>query len=160
MTSRLLWEPKGARWGRDNPLPLHLWGLDLRGVRIMETAFKAPHSGERGEGSVGHAASPGMPAWAPESRDVIETLCSCQAPAVQAPPGQLGTDANQKLPAQGSCHPPLSWQPAVHGGRACGFQSRAAFETISCSLKGGQRGMWCSEGQGETVALGATCPAR
>lgn len=111
MTSRLLWEPKGARWGRDNPLPLRLWGLDLRGVRIMETAFKARHSGERGEGSAPCApltmppVSPGMPAWAPESHDVIVTLCSCQAPAVQAPPGQLGTDANQKLPAQGQLPP-------------------------------------------------------
>lgn len=105
------------------------------------------------------SVSLGMLAWVPESRDVIVTLCSCQAPAVQAPPGQLGTDANQKLPAQGSCHPPLSWQPAVHGGRACRFQSRAAFETISCSLKGGQRGIWCSEGQGQTAVLGAICPA-
>lgn len=110
--------------------------------------------------SFDHAAcSPWDACLGPENRDVTGTLCSCQAPAVRAPPGQLGTDANQKLPAQSSCHPPLSWQPAVHGGRACGLQSRAAFEIISCSLKGGQHGMWGSEGQGETAALRATCPA-
>lgn len=31
----------GSPLGRDNPLPFRLWGLDLRGVCIMETAFKA-----------------------------------------------------------------------------------------------------------------------
>lgn len=99
---------------------------------------------------------PGMPAWALRT---VMSLCLSPAAKHQAPPGQLGTDANQKLRAQSSCHPPLSWQPAVHGGRACGLQSRVALERISCSLKGGQRGVWGSEGQGETAALGATRPA-
>lgn len=73
--------------------------------------------------------------------------CSCQAPSEKAPPGQLSTDANQNLPAPQaaatrSAAEPVALRATERGvGAAAGSSVRLAFEIISCSLKGGQRGV-------------------
>lgn len=99
-------------------------------------------------GSVVRPASPLGAPWAgrpvPRSRDVPVAPCGCQAPSEKAPPGQLSTDANQRLAAPGAAATRSAGSAPGSEGRGGGRRLRLglASETISCSLEGSQRGVW------------------
>lgn len=86
----------------------------------------------------------------PQSCDIIVAPCGCQAPSKKAPPASsaLTQIKSFQLPKQLPPAQPLSQWPCGPQGEGWG-QQRApvwglAFEIISCSLKGGQRGVWGS----------------
>lgn len=99
-------------------------------------------------GSVVRPASPLGAPWAgrpvPRSCDVPVAPCGCQAPSEKAPPGQLSTDANQRLAAPGAAATRSAGSAPGSEGRGGGRRLRLglASETISCSLEGSQRGVW------------------
>ena len=156
MASHFSWERSRAHWGQRIWLRSLLSGPDPWMLASWELLLAAPlpePSSARGgprvraqQAGLGeHAARLSQdPLGLQGSHDVTMLPRGCQAPSVKAPPGRLGTDANQKLLALRAA---ATWSsagsPVVHGGE--GGQRRAptwdlAFEIIGCSLKGSQRG--------------------
>lgn len=153
------WSPPLATAPGSVPSPQGEWAgfrsllLPTPSACIMETASRncplscPAHRGAE-TGSVVRPASPLGAPWAgrpvPRSCDVPVAPCGCQAPSEKAPPGQLSTDANQRLAAPGAAATHSAGSAPGSEGRGGGRRLRLglASETISCSLEGSQRGVW------------------